>query len=92
MTRKISTATAALALILSTAAFAQSTRWDRDIGKEAPRLIPAGWVGTPVSLEVLRKSHDELAPRSPGSTVAATKGASGGNTVVLAFWDADIPC
>ena len=83
----------ALVLTLTVGAAAQSTRWDRDIGEPAPKLIPAGWAGTPVSLEVLCKSHADLATgRSSGSTVAATKGSSGGNTIVLAFWNADIPC
>jgi hypothetical protein len=43
--------------------------WQKDVGKPAPALISAGWVGTPVSLEAVR-----------------------GNVVVLAFWNADIPC
>ena len=84
---------AALVLVLAVGAFAQTPRWDRDIGEPAPKLIPAGWSGTPVSLEVLRKSHADLGDRgSSGSTVAATKGSSGGNTIVLAFWNGDIPC
>ena len=44
-------------------------RWDKDVGKPAPELIPASWIGSPVSLSAVR-----------------------GNTVVLAFWNADIPC
>jgi len=43
-------------------------KWDQDTGKPAPRLVAAGWVGTPVSLEAVK-----------------------GNTVVLAFWNADVP-
>lgn len=84
---------AALVLVLAVGAAAQSTRWDRNIGDPAPKLIPLGWSGTPVSLEVLRKSHADLGESgSSGSTVAATKGSSGGNTIVLAFWNGDIPC
>lgn len=54
------------------AAFCISSRaedWDKDVGKPAPKLMAAGWVGTPVSLEAVK-----------------------GNTVVLAFWNADIAC
>ncbi len=60
----------ALALLLASALPAISQeRWDRDLGKEAPRLLGTAWSGTPVSLDAVR-----------------------GNTVVLAFWNADIPC
>ena len=43
-------------------------KWDRDVGKPAPRLIAAGWLGTPVLLDAVK-----------------------GNTVVLAFWNTDVP-
>ncbi len=66
-------------------------KWDKDLGKPAPRLFAAGWVGTPVSLEALRKS-DAAAEAPAEGTVARPAGAVGGNTVVLAFWNADIPC
>jgi hypothetical protein len=55
------------ALVVCTAAATE--QFDIDKGKPAPELVPAGWVGTPVSLSAVR-----------------------GNTVVLAFWNADIPC
>jgi hypothetical protein len=91
--------TAALALIpgfllaLAAAAQAQTEKWDKDIGKPAPRLYPAGWVGTPVSLDALRKSDANATPETDsGATVARKSEISGGNTVVLAFWNADIPC
>ena len=83
---------AAFALICSTTLHAQ--RWDRENGKPAPALIPAGWSGSPVSLDVLKKCHTNLGEgeAAEGATVAEQVGASGGNTVVLAFWNADIPC
>lgn len=62
----------ALALALSCTAAASAATgeaWDKDVGNDAPKLIAAGWVGTPVSLEAVK-----------------------GNTVVLAFWNGDIPC
>ena len=40
----------------------------RDVGKPAPRLVAAGWLGTPVLLDAVK-----------------------GNTVVLAFWNTDVP-
>ena len=43
-------------------------KWDRDVGKVAPRLTASGWLGTPVMLEAVK-----------------------GNTVVLAFWNMDVP-
>jgi hypothetical protein len=67
-------------------------KWDKDIGKPAPRLFPGGWVGTPVSLDALRKSGANAEPGTEGGTVAKKSEISGGNTVVLAFWNADIPC
>ena len=85
---------AALAIVLF-AAFdvsAQAERWDKDIGKKAPRLYPSGWVGTPVSLDALRKGSDGTESAEAGETVAKRASIGGGNTVVLAFWDADIPC
>ena len=47
----------------------EQERWDKDMGKPAPELVPSAWIGSPVSLSAVR-----------------------GNTVVLAFWNADIPC
>jgi len=68
-------------------------RWDKDLGKPAPRLIAGGWSGSPVSLDALKKS-DANAPTegASGATVERRAEISGGNTVVLAFWNADIPC
>ncbi len=82
----------AFVLVLALEARAQE-KWDKDLGKPAPRLFPAGWVGSPVSLDALRKSEGG-APEDPaaGATVARGPQVSGGNTVVLAFWNADIPC
>jgi len=80
------------ALLAALAASAQAQeKWDKDVGKPAPRLFPGGWVGTPVSLDALRKS-DSNADAADGGTVARKAEISGGNTVVLAFWNADIPC
>ncbi len=56
------------AMLACASAQGATEKWDRDIGKTAPRLVAADWVGTPVSLDALR-----------------------GNTIVLAFWNADIP-
>lgn len=81
----------AFLLALAVSAQAQE-KWDKDIGKPAPRLFPAGWVGTPVSLDALRKSDANADPGSDGGTVTKKAEISGGNTVVLAFWNADIPC
>jgi hypothetical protein len=68
-------------------------KWDKDIGKTAPRLFAAGWVGTPVSLDALRKSDaNASSDAASGGTVERKAEISGGNTVVLAFWNADIPC
>ena len=94
MLSKLISSALAVAFVMAIQSAAQAQRWDKDIGKPAPRLIPAGWVGTPVSLEVLQKSGvDDAKPSvSDGATVAKEAGASGGNTVVLAFWNADIPC
>jgi hypothetical protein len=83
--------TAALVFALGQRLQAQE-KWDKDIGKPAPRLIAGGWVGTPVSLDALRKSDANPAEGSDGATVAKKAEISGGNTVVLAFWNADIPC
>jgi hypothetical protein len=80
----------ALGLVLAGAAAAQE-KWDKDVGKDAPRLFAAGWVGTPVSLDALRKSGGG-SEDAAGSTVVRKAEISGGNTVVLAFWNADIPC
>lgn len=83
----------AFLLFLAIDAAAQDRKWDEDLGKPAPALIPAGWSGTPVSLEVLRKRDSDSTEESDaGSTVADQAGAIGGNTIVLAFWNADIPC
>jgi hypothetical protein len=71
---------------------AQQEKWDKDNGKLAPRLMAAGWVGTPVSLDALRKSDATPTPDSDGGTVSKKAEICGGNTVVLAFWTADIPC
>lgn len=85
--------TLAFLLALGSLATAQAEKWDKDVGKPAPRLFPAGWIGTPVSLEALRKSDANGAePTDSGATVARKAEISGGNTVVLAFWNADIPC
>lgn len=81
----------AFLLALPAAAPAQE-KWDKDVGKEAPRLFPAGWIGTPVSLDALRKSNANAPSEGEGATVARKAEISGGNTVVLAFWNADIPC
>ena len=59
----------AAALLPGAGAASTAPRWDRDVGKAAPPLVAADWVGTPVSLDSVK-----------------------GNTVVLAFWNADIPC
>jgi hypothetical protein len=80
------------AFLLALAASAQAQeKWDKDIGKPAPRLFPAGWVGTPVSLDALRKDAN-TEQGTEGGTVAKKAEISGGNTIVLAFWNADIPC
>jgi len=81
----------ALAAIAASAQ-AQTERWDKDVGQPAPRLYPGGWVGTPVSLDALRKSDANADAAGDGSTVTRKAEISGGNTVVLAFWNADIPC
>ncbi len=83
----------AVLLAAGALALAQTERWDKDIGKPAPRLYPAGWVGTPVSLDALKKSGANAATETDsGATVARRAEISGGNTVILAFWNADIPC
>lgn len=83
----------AMILALGAVAAAQAEKWDKDIGKPAPRLFPGGWVGTPVSLDALRKSGANATDSTDsGATVARKAEISGGNTVVLAFWNADIPC
>ena len=82
----------AILAALIASAQAQQERWDKDVGKPAPRLFPAGWVGTPVSLDALRKSDANADAGSDGGTVTKKAEISGGNTVVLAFWNADIPC
>ena len=86
------TLTALAVLAFALRAEAQQERWDKDNGKLAPRLIAAGWSGTPVSLDALRKSDATPTPDSDGATVAKKAEICGGNTVVLAFWTADIPC
>lgn len=60
---------ACAALLLQPVAAATEYTWDKDVGKPAPELTAAAWIGTPVSLTDLR-----------------------GNVVVIAFWNADIPC
>ena len=71
---------AAFALICSTTLHAQ--RWDRENGKPAPALIPAGWSGSPVSLDVLKKCHTDLGEgAAEGATVAEQVGASGGPSI-----------
>lgn len=93
MNKKIFALVPAILLAAGAVASAQAERWDKDIGKPAPRLFPAGWVGTPVSLEALRKSDaNAAAATDSGATVSRKAEISGGNTVVLAFWNADIPC
>lgn len=83
---------AALLLALAVRLEAQE-KWDKDNGKAAPRLIAGGWVGTPVSLDALKRSDANAATDSgSGATVDRKAEISGGNTVVLAFWNADIPC
>ncbi len=85
----------ALALVIalgSAAAAQQQEKWDKNLGEPAPRLFAAGWVGTPVSLDALRKSDTGSGDPAAGGTVARPAGAVGGNTVVLAFWNADVPC
>jgi hypothetical protein len=62
-------ATTVLAVALASSVTASSGSWDQDVGTAAPALVPAGWVGTPLTLDAVR-----------------------GNVVVLAFWNADIPC
>ena len=59
----------AMLAFLSVSVRAELAAWDKDVGKPAPKLMAAGWVGTPVSLEAVK-----------------------GNTVVLAFWNADVAC
>jgi hypothetical protein len=87
------TIVAALALLAAGLRAEAQDRWDKDLGKPAPRLVPAGWVGTPVSLDALRKSgENEATAGAPGATVDQKAEISGGNTVILAFWNADIPC
>ncbi|HEX7902116.1 MAG TPA: hypothetical protein VF950_30435 [Planctomycetota bacterium] len=73
-------------------AVATAQAWDKDNGKAAPRLTAAGWVGTPVSLDALRKADGPDAGAAEGATVVAAAGNARGNTVVLAFWNADIAC
>jgi hypothetical protein len=80
-------------LLAALAATAQAQeKWDKDVGKPAPRLFPAGWIGTPVSLDALRKSDANADAGTDAGTVTRKAEISGGNTVVLAFWNADIPC
>jgi len=80
-------------LAVASTAQAQAEKWDKDIGKPTPRLFPAAWIGTPVSLDALRKSNvNATEGTDPGSTLARKAEIGGGNTVVLAFWNADIPC
>jgi hypothetical protein len=79
-----------IVLALALGALAPQDKWDKDLGKPAPRLFAGGWVGTPVSLDALRKS--DVAEDPAGGTIARPAGAVGGNTVVLAFWNADVPC
>jgi hypothetical protein len=82
-----------LSLMLALAlAPAQQEKWDKDVGKPAPRLIAGGWVGTPVSLDALKKIEANPSESSDDATVAKKAEIGGGNTVVLAFWNADIPC
>jgi hypothetical protein len=83
----------AILLAAGAVAFAQVEPWDKHNGKPAPRLYPGGWIGTPVSLDALRKSDANATPATDsGATVARKSEISGGNTIVLAFWNADIPC
>jgi len=88
---RVTLTSAAFVLALALQVQAQE-KWDKDIGKSAPRLIAGGWVGTPVSLDALRKSGSNPTDGSDGATIAKKAEISGGNTVVLAFWNADIPC
>lgn len=89
---KLGTLSLSLAVLCAGAslASAQTESWDKDNGKPAPRLMPAGWVGTPVSLDALRRTAGE--GDAAGTTQSQQVGAVDGNTVVLAFWNADIPC
>ena len=80
----------ALLLALRLPAQAQE-KWDRDIGKLAPRLIAGGGVGTPVSLDALRRSDATPAESSDGETVTKKAEISGGTTVVLTLWNSDTP-
>ena len=56
-------------IFAGTATASEGEHWDKDVGNPAPKLVAAGWVGTPVALDFIR-----------------------GNTVLLAFWNADIAC
>ena len=87
---RLKTISSALFLALAARAEVQE-KWDKDLGKPAPRLIAAGWSGTPVSLDALKRG-DSTPSDSDGATVVKKAEISGGNTVVLAFWTADIPC
>ena len=40
--------------VMTLLGFAQSNSWDKGVGEPAPRLVSAGWVGAPVSLESVR--------------------------------------
>ncbi len=82
----------AILATLVASAHAQQERWDKAVGKPAPRLFPGGWVGTPVSLDALRKSDANADAAGDNATVTKKAEISGGNTVVLAFWNAVIPC
>lgn len=82
---------AALVFALAVRVQAQE-KWDKDVGKPAPRLMAGGWVGTPVSLDALKKSEMNRIDAADTDTVVKKAEISGGNTVILAFWNADIPC
>ncbi len=67
--RRATLAALVAGVLLPGIAAAATERWDRDVGRDAPDLLAASWIGSPVSLDAVQ-----------------------GNTVVIAFWNADIPC
>ena len=57
---------AAFVLALGLAAQAQE-KWDKDVGKPAPRLIAGGWVGTTPMIEYAWPSRLRRRPMTWGS-------------------------
>lgn len=57
--------TAALLAILCAGAVQDNETWERDLGKEAPELLSAGWIGSPVSLRAVRGNSVVLAFWNP---------------------------